>query len=30
VVVDLNTMSVSARYKIGTDPFGGGVKTASR
>jgi YVTN family beta-propeller protein len=30
VVIDLDTMSVSARYKIGTDPFGGGVKTASR
>jgi len=27
VVVDLKTMSVSARYKIGTDPFGGGLRT---
>ena len=27
VVVDLKTFSVAARYKIGTDPFGGGVLT---
>src|SRR4029077_12483910 len=26
VVIDLKTMSVSARYKVGTDPFGGGVR----
>jgi YVTN family beta-propeller protein len=26
VVVDLKTMKVAARYKVGTDPFGGGVK----
>ena len=26
VVVDLKTMSVAARHKIGTDPFGGGLK----
>ncbi len=26
VVVDVKTMSVSARHKIGTDPFGGGLK----
>jgi YVTN family beta-propeller protein len=30
VVVDLKTMRVAARYKIGTDPFGGGIKTAAR
>jgi len=28
VVVDLKTMSVAARHKIGTDPFGGGLKTS--
>jgi YVTN family beta-propeller protein len=27
VVVDLQTMSVAARHKVGTDPFGGGLKT---
>jgi YVTN family beta-propeller protein len=26
VVIDLKTMSVATRYKIGTDPFGGGIK----
>jgi YVTN family beta-propeller protein len=30
VVVDLKTMSVAARHKIGTDPFGGGLKVAVR
>jgi len=30
VVVDLKTNSVAARHKVGTDPFGGGLKTASR
>jgi len=30
VVVDLGTMSVAARYRIGTDPFGGGIKLATR
>jgi len=30
VVVDLKTMSVAARHKIGTDPFGGGLKTVTR
>jgi YVTN family beta-propeller protein len=28
VVIDLKSMSVAARYRIGTDPFGGGVKTS--
>jgi YVTN family beta-propeller protein len=27
VVVDLKAMGVAARHKIGTDPFGGGLKT---
>jgi YVTN family beta-propeller protein len=27
VVVDLKTMSVGARYKVGTDPFGGGLRS---
>jgi len=27
-VVDLKTMNVSARYKAGTDPFGGGIRMA--
>jgi len=26
VVVDLKTMTVASRHKIGTDPFGGGLK----
>lgn len=28
VVIDLKTMSVAARHTIGTDPFGGGLKTS--
>jgi hypothetical protein len=24
--VDLKTMAVKARYKAGTDPFGGGIR----
>ena len=28
-MIDLKTMAVAARYKIGTDPFGGGVKTTA-
>jgi YVTN family beta-propeller protein len=27
VVLDLKSLAVSARYKIGTDPFGGGLRT---
>jgi len=30
VVVDLKTMAVAARHKIGTDPFGGGLKIRTR
>jgi DNA-binding beta-propeller fold protein YncE len=30
VVVDLKTMSVAARYKVGTDPFGGGLRVVVR
>jgi YVTN family beta-propeller protein len=30
VVVDLKSMTVSARYKIGTDPFGGGIRMITR
>ena len=29
VVVDLKTMSVAARHKLGTDPFGGAVKQSA-
>ena len=27
VVIDLKSMAVAARYPIGTDPFGGGIRT---
>jgi len=30
VVVDLRTMGVAARYKVGTDPFGGGLRIRHR
>ena len=26
VVIDLKSMSVASRYKIGVDPFGGGIR----
>ncbi len=29
VIVDLKTLAVAARYKVGTDPFGGGVRTTA-
>lgn len=30
VVVDLKTMTVAARHKVGTDPFGGGLRIVGR
>jgi DNA-binding beta-propeller fold protein YncE len=29
-IVDLKTMSVAARHKVGTDPFGGGMRVVGR
>ena len=29
-LIDLKTMAVASRYKIGTDPFGGGLRTVTR
>jgi len=30
VVVDLKSMSANAHDKVGTDPFGGGIRTITR